>query len=300
MKQSSAGVPPASSADETSAPHSVTDIVPEIESYLRDSVGLDPDSTPRMIGRAVDRILSEKRIDDAACYLEILKSSEAEFDYLLEQVLVPETWFFRYPEAYHYLKRWVQDQTSRKNRLRILSVPCSTGEEPYSIAMTLLDAGLLPEQFVIDGADINARALDKARTGTYTPNSFRGFFLTHQDRYFEKHQQDFQLKKNILSMVNFCLWNVHQEPPAVLKTRYDIIFCRNLFIYFHAEAQNKMMLTLRRLLDEDGLLFTGHAEAGPFLSPLFRPITPLNAFVHRKSLIMDRNLDRDRNRNRNS
>ena len=260
----------------------MTDTFPEIEAYLRDSVGLDPDATPRMIGRAVDRILSEKRIADPSDYLKILKSSETEFDYLLEHVLVPETWFFRYPEAYHYLRRWVHGQTARKNKLHILSVPCSSGEEPYSIVMTLLDAGFSPEQFLIDAADINARALEKARTGFYTQNSFRGFFLTHRDRYFEKSAQDFHLKQTILPLVNFFPWNVQGERPPELKPRYDVIFCRNLFIYFHALAQKQMMLTLNQLLDVDGLLFTGHSEAGPFLSPVFRPIVPLNAFVHRR------------------
>ncbi len=257
----------------------MTDSFPEIESFLRDSVGLDPDATPRMISRAVDRILSEKQIDDPALYLEILKNSESEFDYLLEHVLVPETWFFRYPETYHYLRRWAYGRTKQ---LHILSVPCSTGEEPYSIVMTLLDAGLLPHQFKIDAADINARALEKARAGAYSQNSFRGFFLTHRDRYFERPPQDFRLKETLPPLVNFFLWNVQQESPPELKERYDIIFCRNLFIYFHLEAQKQMMRTLSQLLADDGLLFTGHAEAGPFLSPFFRPVAPLNAFVHRK------------------
>jgi chemotaxis protein methyltransferase WspC len=260
----------------------MTDTFPEIESYLRDSVGLDPEATPRMIGRAVDRILSEKQIHDPLEYLEILKSSKTEFAYLLEHVLVPETWFFRYPEAYHYLRRWVSSQPVQKNRLRVLSVPCSTGEEPYSIVMTLLDAGLSPEEFLVDAADINAKALEKARTGEYTENSFRGFFLTHRDRYFEKDSHYFQLKKSVTSLVNFFPWNVQQEEPAGLRPRYDIIFCRNLFIYFHRAAQKKMLLTLKQLLDVDGLLFAGHAEAGPLLSPVFRPIPPLHAFVHCK------------------
>jgi chemotaxis protein methyltransferase WspC len=260
----------------------MTDTFREIEAYLHDAVGLDPAATPRMIARAVDRILSEKGISDASHYLEMLKTSESEFDYLLEHVLVPETWFFRYPEAYHYLRRWVHDQSARLSRLHILSVPCSTGEEPYSILMTLLDAGLSPEQFMIDAADINATALEKARAGRYTQNSFRGFFLTHRDKYFEKRADDFQLKETLPPLVNFFVWNVQGEIPLELKPRYDVIFCRNLFIYFHPLAQKQTMLVLHRLLDAEGLLFTGHSEAGPFLNPLFRPILPLNAFVHRR------------------
>jgi chemotaxis protein methyltransferase WspC len=206
-------------------------------------------------------------------------------DELLETVLVPETWFFRYPDAYHYLSRYVSTALPHRRafgKIRILSVPCSTGEEPYSIAMTLLDSGMSAGQFQIDAADVSATALEKAQKARYTQNSFRGTNAKHPGRYFEKDSGQFQLRPEILRLVRFFHWNVQERPPAGIGPGYDIIFCRNLFIYFHRPAQKQMISTLKQLLDEDGLLFSGHAEAGPLLSPDFQPIPPMKAFVHKR------------------
>ena len=260
---------------------------PEIEHYLSEYVGLNPAAIPGMVGRAVERMLTQRKLDDASEYLQLMKSSRKEFDSLIEQVLVPETWFFRYPEAYQYLQRWalrqLQEQaTTRTRKLKILSVPCSTGEEPFSIAIALLEAGLQSEQFQIDAADISQAALEKARTGRYTHNSFRGAGQHHRDRHFIRESGNYQLNKNIRELVKFFLWNVQEPTPPQIKSSYDIIFCRNLFIYFHPTAQKKMIATLTQLLDSRGLLFAGHAEAGPLLSPAFRALAPMKAFVHGK------------------
>jgi chemotaxis protein methyltransferase WspC len=260
---------------------------PEIEHYLSEYVGLNPSAIPGIVGRAVERMLTQKKLDDAEEYLQLMKSSQREFDDLLEQVLVPETWFFRYPEAYQYLQRWaltrLQEQSSvRPLQLKILSVPCSTGEEPYSIAIALLEAGLRSEQFRIDAADISHTALEKAKTGHYSQNSFRGTGQHYRQRHFTKESGNYQLNENILKLVRFFLWNVLEPPPSQIKSSYDIIFCRNLFIYFHPTAQKKMIATLTQLVDSRGLLFAGHAEAGPLLSPAFRVLAPMKAFVHCK------------------
>jgi chemotaxis protein methyltransferase WspC len=260
---------------------------PEIEHYLSEYAGLNPAAIPGLVGRAVERRLAQKHLNDSSEYLQLMRSSQTEFDSLLEQVLVPETWFFRYPDAYQYMKRWAVNRLQEPDRtplrkLKIFSVPCSTGEEPYSIAIALLDAGLRPEQFQIDAADISHTALKKARTGRYTPNSFRGTDLHYRDRYFIRQSEEYELKENVLSLVKFFLWNAQEPPPPQVKSSYDIIFCRNLLIYFHPTAQKKMIGTLTQLLDSRGLLFAGHAEAGPLLSPAFRALAPMKAFVHGK------------------
>ena len=259
---------------------------PEIESYLRSNAGLDPDATPGMVSRAVDRILAEKQITDPSEYLQLLKGSDSELETLLEQVLVPETWFFRYPESFHLLRRYAAEQSRQikvsHQKLRILSVPCSSGEEPYSIAITLLEAGLQPEQFLIDAADLSKRSLMKAKSAIYSENSFRGQDLLYRDRYFHMEAGLFRLNERLRKLVKYSLWNVLKEPPKEIKSRYDIIFCRNLFIYFHPAAQTRMKGVLSQLLAPNGLLFAGHAEAGLLLNPEFRPVPPMKAFAHRK------------------
>src|SRR5262249_46449070 len=145
------------------------------------TTGINPEATPGMISRTVERVLADRKYNDAEELLLDLKASRKAFDLFLEQVLVPETWFFRYPDAYQYLKRWARQQIATRKHLRILSVPCSTGEEPYSIAIALFDAGLTPQQFTIDAADISSNALKKAQAGIYTNNSFRGTDLLYRD-----------------------------------------------------------------------------------------------------------------------
>ena len=260
---------------------------PEIEHFLSQYAGLNPAAVPGMVGRAVERMLTQRNLDDASEYLQLMKSSQKEFDSLLEEVLVPETWFFRYPEAYQYLQRWAltrmqEEATTRQRKLRILSVPCSSGEEPYSIAIALLEAGLRSEQFQIDAADISHTALEKAKIGRYSQNSFRGPGQHYKHRHFVNESGNYQLNTNILELVRFFLWNVLKPPPSQVKSSYDVIFCRNLFIYFHPAAQKKMIAVLKRLLDSRGLLFAGHAEAGPLLSPAFHALAPMKAFVHGK------------------
>jgi chemotaxis protein methyltransferase WspC len=250
-----------------------------IEDFVRETTGINPDATPGMISRTVERILADQKYNDAEELLLDLKASKKHFDSFLEHVLIPETWFFRYPDAYHYLKRWAQHQILKRKPLRILSVPCSTGEEPFSIAMALLDAGLLRQQFTIDAADISLNALKKAEAGIYTGNSFRGSDLHYRERYFLEKDAEFQLSPEIHSSVNFFAWNVQEPPPHNLKKHYDVIFCRNLFIYFHSAAQKRMKTLLKDLLNADGLLFTGHAESGLLLAPVFRSLPPARAFV---------------------
>jgi chemotaxis protein methyltransferase WspC len=253
-----------------------------IEDFIRETTGINPDATPGMISRAVERALAEQKYNDAEELLLNLKASQKHFDSFLENVLIPETWFFRYPDAYHYLKRWARQQILSKKHLRILSVPCSTGEEPFSIAMTLRDAGLVRQQFTIDAADISLHALKKAEAGIYTGNSFRGSDLLYRERYFREKDAAFQLSPEIRSSVNFLAWNVQEPPPHGLKKNYDVIFCRNLFIYFHAAAQKGLKTLLKDLLNADGLLFTGHAESGLLLAPVFRSLPPARAFVQCK------------------
>ena len=107
---------------------------------------------------------------------------------LIETVIVPETWFFRDREAYVALVKVVLEEwlpAHGDGPLRLLSAPCSTGEEPYSMAMALFDAGLPANRFHIDALDISARSLARARRAFYGRNSFRGTNLSFRGRYFQ-------------------------------------------------------------------------------------------------------------------
>src|SRR5437016_1154827 len=186
-----------------------------IESLLRETMGLDAASIgSALIHRTVRlrmKSLGLKRIEE---YRQLLDSSRAEWNELVEAVVVTETWFFRDREPFAALVRLVLEEWLPAHPtapLRLLSLPCSSGEEPYSLAMALLDAGVPSGRFQIDAADISGRALARARQGIYRKNSFRGGDLGFRDRYFQAGKEGFLLRPEIRHSVNFYEWNVVAE-----------------------------------------------------------------------------------------
>jgi chemotaxis protein methyltransferase WspC len=217
-------------------------------------------------------------------YVALFDKSPAEREELIENVVVAETWFFRDAESFCALVRMVKEQWQPENpsgQLRILSVPCSTGEEPYSLAIALLEAGLPPERFRIDAVDISALALARAREGVYGKNSFRGHHLGFRDRYFRRSDEGLVLEANIRNRVSFHRGNIiaKEFPVAAL---YDVIFCRNLLIYFDRETQRQAISQVRRLLVTNGLLFVGPAEQPLITDFGFEPLGIPLAFANRK------------------
>lgn len=241
-----------------------------IEVLLKETMGLDVHTTGQSsILRAAQRRMESLGHDqDLDEYYRLLHQSQLELDALIEEIVVPETWFFRDQRPFDALKRLAREEWLSSDSgqvLRILSVPCSSGEEPYSIAMALHDIALPPARFRIDAVDISARNLERARRAQYRNNSFRGHELGFRKRYFTPVEDEYLLDEDIRQQVNFTRGNLLS--PAFLSDMppYDVVFCRNLLIYFDRATQDQALLVLRRLLKKTGLLFIGHAEAGLFL-----------------------------------
>ena len=133
----------------------------EIENLLRRKIGLNPDSVgSRSILRAVKKGMRTGKMKALSDYLEHLQASPQQFESLVESIVVPETSFFRNRASFVFLRQWVSQEWSRHRPLRVLSLPCSTGEEPYSITITLLEEGLSLDEFEVDGVDISALAIE--------------------------------------------------------------------------------------------------------------------------------------------
>ena len=146
--------------------------------------------------------------------------------------------------------------------LRILSLPCSTGEEPYSIAMALLDAGLKPHQFKVDGMDVSPLSVEKARRALYGKNSFRGQDIAFRDRHFSAEGEGYRLSDRVLEQVRLQVGNLLDPALLASEPPYDFVFCRNLLIYFDQPTQRQVFEVLKRLTHVDGVLFIGPAEGG--------------------------------------
>ncbi|MDH5436036.1 MAG: protein-glutamate O-methyltransferase CheR, partial [Gammaproteobacteria bacterium] len=239
----------------------------EIETLLKKSMGLNSVSIgSATIGRAVQKRMTARDEPDINAYYHEILHSKPELDKLIEEVVIPETWFFRDHKPFLALdallkKKYLQSVAQGK-KIRVLSAPCSTGEEAYSIAMTLLNNGLSNNQFHIDAIDISQRNIEYASVGIYGLNSFRGDDIGFRDKYFVDSPEGYILDKRVKQSVSFSKENLLDAFFHHNRDNYDIIFCRNLLIYFDRETQNSALGSLSKLLNKDGTLFVGHAEGG--------------------------------------
>ncbi len=240
-----------------------------IAALLKEKMGLDAESIGvACVERAVRERLAARGLKDVQVYWEQMVTFEQELQELIEAIVIPETWFFRDPEAFTALVRVVREEWLAKHAegtLRILSLPCSTGEEPFSMAMALLDGGLPPSRFHIDAIDISTRAIAWAEQGAYGKNSFRTKDLGFRDRYFEPVERGYRLSDGVRRQVHFRHGNLLSAGWLHGAHGYDVIFCRNVLIYFDRVTQCRATEVLGRLLTPSGLLFVGPSETGLLL-----------------------------------
>ncbi len=143
---------------------------------------------------------------------------------------------------------------------RILSVPCSSGEEPYSIAMALTEEGIPSTHYLIEGVDISYHLIQKALQGVYGKNAFRAIEDRYFSKYFSKKGEHYLIKHEVKSQVLFKKGNVFDKELFATKGAYDAIFCRNLLIYLEPLSQKKLLGILARLLKPEGRLFVAPSE----------------------------------------
>ncbi len=240
-----------------------------VDAILADRLGLDPSTIGAgFVPRAVRHRMKAVGLDDLEAYAALARSSEAELQELVEEVVVPESWFFRDLLPFQFLKRHARSGwTARPGRgaIRVLSIPCAGGEEPYSIAVTLEEAGLPPERCRVDAVDVSAQRLAMARRGVFSRNALRGTRPDVVARWFREQPDGFQIIDSIRRRVHFRLGNILDSKLLADEPPYDVIFCRNLLIYLSAAARAAAATVLDRLLDPDGVVIVGHAD--PIAAP---------------------------------
>ncbi|MBI1840170.1 MAG: hypothetical protein HYR88_04885 [Verrucomicrobia bacterium] len=234
----------------------------EIGRILRRAMGLNPQAVRREDLRAAAATrMSAQAIRSPSAYLSLLRASRRERQLLVESVSLPHTGFFPQSAPFEALQRWVTNHwlaRPSKKPLRLLGVPCATGEEPYSLAITLLELGIQPHQFHVDAADINDRALRHAAAAVYPDASLAATTEAVRERYFQREAQGHRLCPSVRSQVSFLKLDLLGSTP--LGESYDIIYGRSLMIYFEPSAQERIIQRLERSLKPAGLLIVGPRE----------------------------------------
>jgi chemotaxis protein methyltransferase WspC len=222
--------------------------------------------------------MKETGLGGEAEYIAFASADEQELAKLVEEVVVSETWFMRDGEPFAELARLARRHTG-PGPLRVLTLPCATGEEPFSVAITLLEAGV-SAGFSVDAADISQRALAQAAQGVFGERSFRGGDDGLRRRWFSRTPAGWAIDPALVQHVSFWRGNV-LDPELARGRRYQAIFCRNLLIYLGSEARTRAIVNLKRILAPGGTLFVGHAESLERMDPTFTRSGPTAAFAYR-------------------
>jgi chemotaxis protein methyltransferase CheR len=215
------------------------------------------------------RRLRALQLRSFAEYRERLQSDEQEVAEFCNAITTNLTSFFREPHHFQYLREHMLAPLAaaprRERRLRIWSAGCSTGEEPYSIAMTLLEALPEPERWDVRilATDIDSDVLERARRGVYPAERTQSLSPARLQRFFTERQEADglcrQVAPEVATLVTFKQLNLIHALP--MRGPLDAIFCRNVVIYFDKETQRELFARIARLQRPGDLLFLGHSES---------------------------------------
>lgn len=269
------------------------DVLDKFKSLLRERSALHfSQRNQRILERGLQRRMMALQLPSADDYYQFLQDNQGNYDELnklLQFLTVGETCFFRYRSHRAALLHRVVPQLIEQNRhrrsLHIWSAGCSTGEEPYSLAI------LLQENFPqlggwdlrIVATDINKRALRQAREGIYGPRSVRLVEPELLHRYFDQSGSLYKVKPQVRGMVRFDYLNLMTDrfpDPANQTEAIDLLMCRNVLIYFELDIIRHIVDQFANCLSENGLLFLGHAETMQNVSDRFSRVHDQGAFFY--------------------
>lgn len=243
------------------------------------------DDAAFFIERRLQNRLRERQFGSFMDYYYLLlygPEREEELAKVVDVLTTNETYFFREMNQLRTLTEEIVPEVVQRHgsnrRLRIWSAGCSTGEEPYTLAILLLEQPALAGwQVEIFASDISQRVLHAARRGIYTAASFRSTEQAYKDRYFEPvDATSSRVAERVRRLVSFGQLNLLAPEQWTILGQFDVILCRNVMIYFNSENKKKMVEHFYRKLDDGGFLLLGHSESLMNISTAFT----LRHFLH--------------------
>ena len=287
--------------------------------YRQSSLCFSPSRLMNLKMRLQER-LKTRALPSYEAYLRLLHEDLDEFDALVEGITTKETYFFRLPEQYKALARHVlpgiEESLSKEAQriiveegwagtrtvpIRVWSAGCSSGEEPYSIAMTIMDSLKYPKAWRIEilASDISREAVRKASEGFYETDAFKKIPYDYQKKFIRKVDQGGKILNPIRERISFRIFNlrhinIHRGMGSAfrkldgtreyieLSERFDIVFCRNVMIYFDFDAQQQLIDHLYACLRPGGFLFTGDAELIRIYKHRFKTLEFEGTYLYQK------------------
>jgi chemotaxis protein methyltransferase WspC len=265
-------------------------VAQSITARLQAAIGLDPGALdPGRLRWIIRSRCRHLELPDSNAYADHLEATPAELDALIDEVVVQETRFFRDPTVFDHIRAAIaQFAAANPGPLRILSAPCGTGQEAYSLAATLQLAGLPADRFTIDAVDISLSALEIARRGVYPERALAHLTPEQRQACAHPHHKLWHVHQELRERVHFDRRNL-AEPGALGERQYHLILCRNLFIYLAPQARTALAQSLSAALVPGGRLFLGTADRVEELNALFSPVRPAASFsfVHRRQAVAE-------------
>jgi len=249
-------------------------VINKILFYLKEERSLDfTGNRVSMLERRISKRIIFTGYNSFDDYYQYLITHDKEIDKLVNVLTINVSSFFRDPLIWESLNKSILPELiehkkgKKEESLRIWSAGCSSGEEPFSLAI-LLNEKLEQEEIHFDthifATDIDAEILQKAKQSIYNYDSVKLTKLEFINKYFTENKENYELNSNIREMVKFSFFDLLDEkkytPPGSVFGNFDIVLCRNVLIYFRLEFQKRIFTKLHRALNRGGYLILGEAE----------------------------------------
>ena len=259
--------------------------------YRKSGIFLEEDKHYDKLGKYIDTRAKELGVDNFRKYFYKLRFDDSdgeEFQALMNGITVNETYFFREKDQFEVLVNRILpelDDIMPKNRpLRILSSPCSTGEEPYSMILHIVEEGNVVEKRDIEvvGIDIDSTVIKKAKAAKFSDRSVHAIPKKILSQWFVKKPLGYELCDDLQGTVDFHVANVFDKNEMRKLGKFDVIFSRNMLIYFDDASRKEVAMTFYDMLNPNGYVLLGHAEYMSRIVSVFNAKKIDNTLIYQK------------------
>ena len=259
--------------------------------YRKSGIFLEDDKHFDKLAKFIDSRAKELGFDNFRKYFFRLRfedKSGEEFQELMNGITVNETYFFREKDQFEVLVNHILPELHKtlpaSRPIRILSSPCSTGEEPYSMILHIVEEGNVVEQRDIEvvGIDIDSTVIQKAQKAKYSDRSVHAIPKPILSKWFKKNKLGYELGDDLLGTVDFQVANVFDKTQMRKLGKFDVIFSRNMLIYFDDASRKEVAMTFYDMLNPGGYVLLGHAEYMSRIVSVFNAKKVDNTLIYQK------------------